>query len=319
MKKRLIYFLLLIVVVLFSLPYLLIPSNFKVSALGKTERSIAGTFRSLSKSSDWTKWWPGNLDQGGPFCSDFRACKFSFHGTTYEISGLFYNSLAVAIQKGDQDFESRMTLVSFSGDSTFIHWEYSVPTGLNPFTRIQRYRQAQAEKTNMDSILKQASNFLNVIANVYGHDVKLIMPKDTTLIVINLKTPAFPTTEDIYRSIHSLREYAVANQARENNFPMLQPNKNTPGAFESFVALSINKALPDKGIILHRRYVPWKDLMLEVQGGDSSIARARRELDNYIQDNQVQVMSRTFESLVTDRSLEKDSSKWVTRLICSIP
>jgi hypothetical protein len=85
------------------------------------------------------------------------------------------------------------------------------------------------------------------------------------------------------------------------------------------VALSINKALPDKGEILHRRYVPWKDLMLEVKGGDSAIARARRALDNYVNDNQIQVMSKTYESLVTDRSLEKDSSQWVTRLICSIP
>jgi hypothetical protein len=319
MKKWLIYLLALVVVVLFSLPYLLIPSDLKVSAFRKAERSIAGTFRSLSKPGDWVKWWPGTIGDGGPSCSDFRSCTFAFHGSSYVVSGLYYNALAITIQKGNGQFKSQINLVSIEGDTTYLHWEYAIQTGLNPFVRIQRYREALREKANMDSILEHVKNFLGVIANVYGHDIKLIMPKDTTLIVINLKTPAFPTTEDIYRSIHSLREYAVANQARENNFPMLQPNKNTPGAFETFVALSINKALPGKGIILQRRYVPWKDLMLEVTGGDSTIARARMDLDNYILDNQVQVMSRTFESLVTDRSLEKDSSKWVTRLICSIP
>jgi hypothetical protein len=319
MKKWLLYLLVLAVVILFSLPYLLIPSELKVSSLNKTERSIAGAFRSLSKTSDWTKWWPGSRGDGGPFCTDFRACKFSFHGYSYAVSGLYYNSITVAIQKGSEEFESRMNLVSLQGDSTYIHWEYSVQTGMNPFVRIQRYREAKREKANMDSILEHTKNFLNITANVYGHDIKLIMPKDTTLIVINLKTPVYPTTEDIYRSIGSLRQYALANQARENNFPMLLPNKNTPGAFESFVALSIDKALPDKGNILHRRYVPWKDLMLEVKGGDSSITRARRELSDYLIDNQIQVMSKTFESLVTDRSMEKDSSKWITRLICSIP
>jgi hypothetical protein len=319
MKKRLIYLLLLSVVVLFSLPYLMIPSDLKVSALSKTARSIDGTFRSLTSPGDWTKWWPNTSGYQGSGCADFRSCQFSFQDGNYSVTGLYYNRLSIAVQKGNRQFESWMNLISLGEDSTFIHWEYTVHTSMNPFERIHEYREAAGEKKNMESILNHVKDFLDVTANVYGHDIKLIMPKDTTLIVINLKTAAYPTTEDIYRSIAALKQYAGANQAKENNFPMLMPNKNTPGAFESFVALSIDKTLANKGDILQRRYVPWKDLMLEVTGGDSSIARARRALDNYVLDNHIQVMSKTFESLVTDRSLEKDSSKWVTRLICSIP
>jgi hypothetical protein len=319
MKKRLTYLFLLALIILFFLPYLLIPSDLKVSALSKTARSIDGTFRSLSRPGDWSAWWPeAKVDSTRP-CTDFHGCLFRLGSTDYQVTGLYYNALSVTIRKESQSFESRINLISLNGDSTYIHWEYRIQTSWNPIARIRIYREAMREKENMNRLLSHAADFLNVISNVYGHDVKLIMSKDSTLVVMNLKTPAYPGTQDIYRSIGVLRAYAQANQAKENNFPMLMPNKNTPGAFESFVALSIDKALPGKGDILQRRYVPWKDLMLEVRGGDSSIARAKRELEYYILDNHVQVMSRTFESLVTDRSLEKDSAKWITRLVCSIP
>jgi hypothetical protein len=319
MKKWLLFLVVIIALILFSLPYILIPSTLKVSSLTKTERNVAGSFRSLSNKSDWAKWWPGGPGRPMPFCTDFLECKFHYNGNEYAISGLYYNALTISISQGNQNDESRIDLISIQNDSTYIHWDYIVHTSHNPLVRIGQYRKAAQQKADMDSILNHLKNFLNSVANVYGHDIRLIMAQDTTLIVINLKTSSPPTTEEIYRCYKSLRAYAAANNAKENNFPMLLPNKNTPGAFETFVALSIDKALPDKGKILHRRYVPWKDLMLEVKGGDSAIARGRKELDNYVNDNQIQVMSKTYESLVTDRNLEKDSSRWITRLICSIP
>jgi len=319
MKKWLLYLIVITVVILFSIPYILIPSELKISSLTKTERNITGTFRSLSKTGDWSKWWPGGEGKIMPFCTDFSECKFIFNGYKYVITGKYYNALTITISKENQDYESRIDLNSLNGDSTYIHWAYSFQTSMNPFVRIKSYREATRQKANMDSILLHLKKFLDVTKNVYGQNILLTMSKDTTLIVINLKTPSYPTTEDIYRSIRSLRDYASANNAKENNFPMLLPNKNNPGAYETFVALSINKELAGKGNIVQRRYVPWKDLMVEVKGGDSSIRRARADLNNYILDNQLQVKSKTFESLVTDRSIEKDSSKWITRLICSIP
>jgi len=319
MKKRFLSVLVIVLILLVVTPYIFIPSKLTIASVGITPCSLPGVFRSLTKKDDWAKWWPGPDGKNMPFCTDFVECKFKFRGYTYSVTNKYYNALSIEISNGNQDYDSRIDLISIHGDSTNIRWSYSVHTSHNPMERIKNYREAARQKQNLDTLLLHLKNFTSLTKNVYGHDIHLIMPSDTTLIVIKLKTPAFPNTEEIYRSIRSLREYASANSAKEINYPMLMPSKSTPGAYETFVALSIDKALPGKGEIAYRRYVPWKDLMLEVKGGDSSVSQAQALLNNYIQDNHIQVVSKTFQSLVTDRSIEKDSSKWTTRLICSIP
>jgi hypothetical protein len=319
MKKWILSVLVFALILLFAIPYIFIPSKLTIASVGSTPCSLPGVFRSLTKKDDWAKWWPGPEGKNMPFCTDFIECKFNFKGYTYSVTSKYYNALSIEISKGNQDYDSRIDLISLHGDSTNIRWSYSVRTSPNPIERIKNYREAARQKQNLDTLLLHLKNFTSLTKNVYGQDIHLIMPSDTTLIVIKLKTPAFPGTEEIYSAIRSLREYASANNAKEINYPMLMPSKSIPGAYETFVALSIDKTLPGKGDIAYRRYVPWKDLMVEVKGGDSSVSKARASLNNYIQDNQIQVVSKTFQSLVTDRSIEKDSSKWTTRLICSIP
>ncbi len=319
MKKTILSVLLIVFILLFATPYIFIPSKLTISSVGSTPCSLPGVFRSLTKKDDWIKWWPVPEGKNMPFCTDFSECRFNFRGYTYAVSNKYYNAVSIEISKGIQDYDSRIDLISLHGDSTYIRWAYSVQTSTNPIERIMNYREAVRQKQNLDTLLLHFKNFTSLTQNVYGQDIHLIMPSDTTLIVIKLKTPAFPNTEEIYRSIRLLKEYASANNAKEINYPMLMPIKSTPGAYETFVALSIDKALPGKGDIAYRRYVPWKDLMIEVKGGDSSVSQANKSLNNYILDNQIQVVSKTFQSLVTDRSIEKDSSKWTTRLICSIP
>jgi len=319
MKKWILSVLVIVLILLFALPYIFIPSKLIIASVSSSPCSLPGVFRSLTKKDDWAKWWPGAEGKNMPFCTDFIECKFNFKGYTYSITNKYYNALSVEISKGNHDYDSRIDLISLHGDSTKLRWSYAVQTSSNPIERIKNYREAARQKQNLDTLLSNLKNFTSLTKNVYGHDIHLIMPSDTTLIVIKLKTPVFPNTEEIYQSIRSLKEYASANNAKEINYPMLMPNKSVPGAYETFVALSIDKALPGKGDIVYRRYVPWKDLMLEVTGGDSAVSQARMSLNNYILDNQIQVVSKTFQSLVTDRSIEKDSSKWTTRLICSIP
>jgi hypothetical protein len=319
MKKWILSVLVFVLILLFTLPYIFIPSKLTIASVGSTPCGLPGVFRSLTKKDDWIKWWPAPEGKNMPFCTDFSECRFNFRGYTYAVTNKYYNALSIEISKGNQDYDSRIDLISLHGDSTYIRWAYSVQTSINPIERIKNYREAARQKQNLDTLLFYLKNFTSFTKNIYGRDIQLIMPTDTTLIVIKLKTPAFPNTEEIYHSIRSLREYASANNAKEINYPMLMPSKSTPGAYETFVALSIDKALPGKGDIAYRRYVPWKDLMVEVNGGDSSVSQAGESLNNYIMDNQIQVVSKTFQSLVTDRSIEKDSSKWITRLICSIP
>ena len=55
-------------------------------------------------------------------------------------------------------------------------------------------------------------------------------------------------------------------------------------------------------------------LVAEVRGGVSTVKQAFRNLSNYVGDYGRQSPALPFESLVTDRLKETDTTKWVTKL-----
>jgi ABC-type spermidine/putrescine transport system permease subunit I len=55
-------------------------------------------------------------------------------------------------------------------------------------------------------------------------------------------------------------------------------------------------------------------MVTEVLGGDSTISKASHNMEQYFQDFRRTSMAMNFTMLVTDRQLQPDSSKWITKL-----
>jgi hypothetical protein len=55
-------------------------------------------------------------------------------------------------------------------------------------------------------------------------------------------------------------------------------------------------------------------LITEVKGGPASIKKAFNEMETYITDYRRTAPAIPFQSLITDRSKEPDTSKWVTKI-----
>jgi hypothetical protein len=60
--------------------------------------------------------------------------------------------------------------------------------------------------------------------------------------------------------------------------------------------------------------VPGTILVAEVKGGTATVEEGFRQLEFYIDEHELSSPGRPFQSLITDRSIEKDSTKWVTKL-----
>ena len=240
-----------------------------------------------------------------------------YEGYTFTITNHFYNAVGINMVKGGDIKETRINILPINADSVFAIWEYQIHSSLNPFKRIKDYREAVATRQAMHDILLHMKMFLDKTENVYGIDIHVEMSKDSTLITTKFRTKAYPTTEEIYHSISSLKTYIHNNKATENNFPMLHVEKHDD--FETMVAIPVNKQLKSSGKFIFKRFVPWKVLVARVQGGDSTLNRSFKEFKSYIQDYSLHEMANSFQSLVTDRSLEKDTSKWITQLITPIP
>ena len=312
MKRWLLALVIFIILLSTALVYGLIPKKIIVSSSLYIHANASAVSRSLVNNNDWKKWWPS---KGG----NFSDSGFSHNQYTFKIREKFYHAVRILIQTEGMSRESRINIFPVTKDSLYLFWKYEFQASLNPFSRFYEYRQAVNTKKEMDNILLSMKSFLVNKENVYGIKISQIMSRDSTLITTKFRTNDYPTTAEIYEAIYKLKDFAALNHARENNFPMKQTEKLKEGGYETMVAIPINKALANKGKFILKRYVPWKEMMGQVTGGDSTISRGFQHFKIFLQEYQYMQMTTPFESLVTDRSIEKDSSKWVTRFICPIP
>jgi len=80
------------------------------------------------------------------------------------------------------------------------------------------------------------------------------------------------------------------------------------------LAIPVSGVIGGKGDISFTRLVPGRYLITDVKGGPATVDRALGALKDYIRDHQRTVMAIPFQSLITNRMQEPDSSKWVTKI-----
>jgi hypothetical protein len=297
--------------------YLFIPAKLTISKTIIGNCNIAAANRYFTDTSKWIKWWPQNKQNA--FTSAGRDTSFTYNGYAYKITGVFYNDVHISIQCSDYcNINSNLRIVQFNGDSVLIGWEGSLPTGNNPFKKIIAYRHRKEIAENMEAILKSFTSFIEEPSNIYGVDFRHAFSKDSTLVTMNGITSAYPTTAYIYQFIDSLKKYVASQGAKEINYPMLNVSKLNNTQFKTMVALSVNKTLGGNGRIILKRFVPWKMIEGEVHGGPYSVDKAFEQMFNFRDDNHLSIMAIPFQSLITDRSKEQDTTKWITKICAPI-
>lgn len=270
--------------------YIFIPREHKISKVVKGKCSIQAANRCFTDTSKWAKWWP----QGGP---------------GYEITGVYYNEVRVRLRAaGDTGIGGVMRIAQINMDSVAVGWE----------SEAVRLRHKKEVGENIDVILNAFRSFVEKPENIYGVNFKQTLSKDSTLITLNLVSTSYPTTALVYRMIDSLKDYAASQHAKEINYPMLHVSQISNTEYKVMVALSLDKTLAGTGRIVIKRFVPWKMLEGEVYGGTSVVNKGLRQLFLFRDDHKLSIMAVPFQSLITDRSKEQDSTKWVTKVCAPI-
>lgn len=297
--------------------YIFIPGKIQIVTTENANCNVSGAFRKLSDFSTWQIWWPQSEDSSGR--DNKSQASLSFNGYHFQPTGKFYNSIEISINGENISAESRLTIIRLSLDSAILIWKCELNSGLNPFAKIEKYREAKKLKSNMAEVLKRLGVFLRKKENIYGIDLHVTMSHDSTLIAIKKSTDTLPSTAEIYGLIGQLEKYVLLQGAKANNFPMLHVKKLGNQNFETMVAIPVNRELPANGKIFFSRFVPWKVLTAEVKGGTSTVNEALRQMKLYINDYQITSMALPFESLVTDRMNQPDTTKWITRIYTPVP
>ena len=85
--------------------------------------------------------------------------------------------------------------------------------------------------------------------------------------------------------------------------------------FLTRVAIPVNKRLKDSGNISYKRMLGGgKILVAEIKGGSYSLKKGEIEIEQYVIDYNRIAPAIPFQSLVTDRMKEQDTSKWITKI-----
>jgi hypothetical protein len=302
----------LLVFLLISI-YIFIPGKVSVSTISPINATTNGSLRCLSDKVNWEKWWPAK-DSTAPNGMQADPDNFVFNGYTYRITQRLYRGFDVLIQHNGTNIESRISMMPISVDSIAVEWQCVLTPGLNPVKRLLDYRQAIQIRNNLTDLLEQLRSFLEKKENIYSINIEQTRVKDTLLVTTKNISSRHSSVPVIYGLIKTLRDYVSSQGAEETNYPMLNIMALDSTHFETLVAIPVNKALKGNATISPKRMVPGNILVTEVRGGNYSINRAMGLLENYIDDYQKSRIAIPFESMVTDRSSEADTSQWVTKI-----
>ena len=309
--KRVLILLSSIIVIAVVLVYTLIPENIIVSKIVYTNIKSASVLRCLHDTSKWQQWFPANVSTKNDF---------TYNNQHYTIKKQSYISSNVIISDNKINYPSVINVIPIMADSSIIEWKLQFNASKNIFKRIDQYQAAKKLKNNMTVLLDSFNNFVQTTKNIYGFDIKHTTLTDTALVSIKRTIKQYPSTQIVYNMVDELRQYIKQQNATEHNFPMLNVTQLEDSSYTVMVGIPTNVLLKGTDAIKPKRMIMLqnKTLVTEVIGDNNTIKKAFKATSNYMDDNNLSSPVIPFQQLVTDRSKERDSTKWVTRIFTPI-
>ena len=262
----------------------------------------------IGNQKEWKNWWPDTENSGSATDTAFIS-----DGYTYTIRTQLFAVTEINITKGRDTFLSTLSRVPLRRDSIKTTWEVDFRKSNNPVRRIVQKRKARDLQKNMAFLLDHFASFVEKEQNIYGISIEKTKVKDTTLIVASKSYQPPLTTPVLYGLIDSLKQQITDHGGKISAPPMLNVDVLDSSASMAMIAIPVS-TLPTSGTFTYKRMVPGNILVTEITGGPHSIRNGYAKLLQYFGDHRMESPAIPFQSLVTDRSRQPDTSKWVTRL-----
>jgi hypothetical protein len=314
MKK---WFLGVVVILILALTsvYVFIPSTINIVKVADFNCTVDGAYRCLSDEGKWVQWLPFKDSATGRMNRPADPSHtFTYNDYAYQVASGSPGVVDVLIERDNFKASSRLDILPLLRDSSEITWQCTIAASLNPIKRVLQYQQAVQIKKNMNDIINGLQVFLIKPENIYKIHIEPKGVRDTNYVSIKTSFNSYPTVETIYKFIDKLRAYLITQGAKETNYPICSITKADSINFEIRVGIPIDKTVKGSGDILFKTMVPGHMFVTEVKGGFEAIHKAEIEMENYISDYHEKMVVIPYQSLVTNRSSEPDTAKWITKL-----
>lgn len=261
--------------------------------------------RQIINKEKWHNWWPGKK---------INDSVYSFENYNYRIEKILLNGFHTTIYDDKDSIRGLLQFIYFGTDSTQFKWTSDYHFSKNLFKRFKESKEIKRVNANVVDLILDMKKFFSVPDKVYGMKIVEERIKDSTMIAVKQMFEHYPTTKEIYGMIHSVKNYIKENHGEENNFPMLNVHKEGPSRFQAMVGVPTKIDLPAKGKFELKKMVLGVILRADVKGDVEKVKEGEKELAYYVSDHQKYSPAIPFQSLVTDRISQPDSTQWITRL-----
>jgi hypothetical protein len=310
MRKWLLLVLILLAIAAACL-YFIIPNRLIVSGTESISVNAKAFSRTILDEEKWKQWWPGTVltkETNVPF-------KYEYNGSVYSIAEKKLSSIVLNVQTEHNYFTTELVFLPLKADSVVVNWQGQQPASFQPLDRLKQFSRIKKLNKDLAVILGKLKSFCSNDSNFYRLLIKKDRVVDSVLISTSNTTKGYPGVESIYAMIDQLKAFAQKNGAKQTGLPMLNVITNDSISFLNKVALPVDKKLKDEGNIVYRRMLGRGNILVaEVKGGPYTIQKGFEAIEKYTEDHNRIAPAIFFQSLVTDRRQQPDSSKWVTKL-----
>ena len=307
--KKILLFLVVLFLLLLTFTYLFIPNKITISEKINVIANREAIFRKLGDTGEWHNWWPGEKQDTGV------KKVFVLNGLRYHLDDKKFLSLPISIAKTGFKTLTELTFIAENTEETILSLNGFITTSYNPVKRFRVYLTANKLKKDIKNLLQSVKSCYSTTKSLYGYDIQKKLVVDSILLSTFKESKGYPSLKIIYSLIDELKRYIKQESAKEKGNPMLNVFTKDSITYLVKVAIPVDKELPSSGNINYRRMLGGGNILVtEVKGGESEIQKAYDQIQHYISDHNRVAPAISFESLVTDRRQEPDSSKWVTRI-----
>jgi hypothetical protein len=287
-----------LMIILIASVYFFIPSRLVVTKIVLVNCNREGADRVLGDTAGWARWWPRTGS-----------------GVSYRMSERLHHGAVIALDDGGRKISSELNIFPLTRvDSSYLQWQFIREAGWDPLNRINQYREAVRLKDDITIILDSLQHYLDDPKNIYGIGIIQASTKDSFLVETRRTMKQYPGTGAIYDLVGKLELFVARRGGFRTGYPMVNVDFLPDGQLTLQTAIPVSIECKDSGDVVSRKLVRGNYLETDVPGGTVAINAALSRMKEYIADNKRTTMAIPFFSLITDRTKETDSAKWVTRI-----
>lgn len=287
------------------LSFAFVRNNIELTGSKKMDISAPSIERGLLQFNNWNNWWNHNID----------STSFKYNNPTKSITEDGLSVAQFQLAYNGNITNCLFEIKPINDDScTLYYYTSTICESYSPIQRIQHFFRAIQLKKMMDSQLEKATAYYSNTINIYGVSIVQAKVQDSSIISTKIITTDTSSVMTIYKMIANLETYISQHQGTIRNVPMLNITRIDTAHVHTMVAIPLLKDIPSSEEFTIKKMILGNILETVVIGDNQTIAKGFESLKNYASDYHKIAPAIPFQSLLNNRLMEKDSTKWKTRL-----